>query len=89
VLTRFEMSNPDNQSKPSLTALLRMVLDQFIACFARHAEAWMSLAAFEGEFSGPSEARAVFREAIDFVPKVLVVEHHARRGHNLYLAIMC
>lgn len=64
-----------------------MIYDQCISCFLRHPEIWINLANFELESSGPSEARAIFREAIEHIPKIVMLrlafaEFEEKLGNN-------
>ena len=45
-----------------------MLYDRCLCCFRQHPEVWISLAQYEQRTRGVSEARVVFREAMEVLP---------------------
>jgi hypothetical protein len=65
------MTNPDNLSTDIHRQYIEMIYDQCLCCFSLHPEIWMGLARFHNQYSGLSEARNVYREAIEALPDSL------------------
>lgn len=64
------MSNPDNLSAANLKTNLKMIYEQALNYFTHHAELWISLATLEYDATSLNETRAIYREAIEIVPKM-------------------
>lgn len=70
---RYEMTNPDNLSKEPHHALMRLVYEQCLCCLLHHPEVWMSYARLQLDAGGATDARTVYRQAIEVVPDVVAL----------------
>ena len=60
-------------STPNFKSYIKAVYERCLGCQLYHPEIWLSWAKFELDFSGVHEARTIYREAIDIVPKVALL----------------
>ena len=65
---RFEMKNTEIYDADQHREYILMLYDRCLCCFRHHPEVWVSLAQFEQRSRGVSEARGVFREAMEVLP---------------------
>lgn len=70
---RFELQNPDNLAPQNFKSNMKAIYEKCLSCHLFHPEIWLSIAKFELDFSGILEARTVYREAIDIIPKVALI----------------
>jgi hypothetical protein len=65
------MTNPDNLNSKHHAAMMKFVYGQCICAFFFNPEVWMSFAQYLLHSKGVSDARAVYREAIDAIPNIV------------------
>lgn len=68
---RYEMTNPDNLNTDQHNTMMKLVFEQCLCCMLHHPEVWMTYARFQQQLGGVTEARRVYREAIETVPEVV------------------
>ena len=51
--------------------MMRLVFEQCLCCLLHHSEVWMTFAKFQQQVGGTTDARSVYKEAIEIVPDVV------------------
>ena len=72
-LLRYEETNPEELAPAAHKDMMLLVYDQCLCCLRHHPEVWLGLARYQLKASGVSEARIVYKEAIEVIPTVYML----------------